>query len=82
MGGGEVRVPHRVNVHVSGFALMGGNDVGLGDEAAPSGAPEIQLRQVSIMGGCSVRRGRKQSRKERTRELELNDAEHPRELEE
>ncbi len=82
MGGGEIRVPHRVEVHVSGFALMGGNDVRLGDEAAPPGAPQIRIRLLSIMGGCSVRRGRKQSRKERKRERELHEAERASELEE
>ncbi|MGO9901483.1 MAG: DUF1707 domain-containing protein [Solirubrobacteraceae bacterium] len=82
MGGGEVRAPHGVEVYVSGFALMGGNDVRLGDEAPPPGALQIRLRMLSIMGGCSVRRGRKQSRKERKRERELHEAERPLELEE
>ena len=82
MGGGEIHVPHHVDVHVSGFALMGGNDVRLGDEAAPPGAPQIRIRLVSIMGGCSVRRGRKQSRKERKRKREMHEGERPLELEE
>jgi hypothetical protein len=54
-----------VEVHVSNFAFMGGNDVRLGDEIAPTGAPVIHIRLVSIMGGSDVRRGRKRSRKER-----------------
>src|SRR5262249_51398012 len=50
MGGGEIRVPHGVDVQVSNFALMGGNGVELGDEVAPAGAPMIHIRLVSIMG--------------------------------
>jgi hypothetical protein len=68
MGGGEIHVPHGVDVQVSNFALMGGNGVELGDEVVPRGAPKIQIRLVSIMGGSDVVRGRKLSRAER-REL-------------
>jgi hypothetical protein len=78
MGGGDVHVPHGVSVQVSNFALMGGNDVELGDEVAPPGAPAIRIRLVSIMGGTSVRRGRKLSRRERR---ELREADRQRELE-
>jgi hypothetical protein len=81
MGGGEIRVPHGAEVHVSNFALMGGNDVKLGDEVAPPGAPVIRIRLVSIMGGSGVERGRKLSREERKRERELRKAERQRELE-
>ena len=72
MGGNEVRVPHGVNVQISEFALMGGNDVQVGDEVTPAGGPTIHIRIVAIMGGSSVRRGRKLSRRERR---ELKDAE-------
>jgi hypothetical protein len=78
MGGGEIRVPHGVEVHVSNFALMGGNDVKLGDELAPPGAPVIRIRLVSIMGGSGVSRGRKLSKAERRK---LREAERQRELE-
>jgi hypothetical protein len=74
MGGGEVRVPHGVNVQVSNFALMGGNDVKLGNEVAPPGAPAIRIRLVSIMGGSSVIRGRKLTKAERERQRELSKA--------
>jgi hypothetical protein len=74
MGGGEIRVPHGVDVQVSNFALMGGNDVKLGDEAAPPGAPTIHIRLVSIMGGADVLRGRKLTKEERRRERELRKA--------
>ena len=79
MGGSEIRVPHGVNVQVSEFAFMGGNDVQIGDEVAPAGGPTIHIRLVAIMGGSSVRRGRKLSRREKR---ELKEAEkRERELE-
>jgi hypothetical protein len=71
MGGGEIRVPHGVDVQVSNFAFMGGNDAKLGDEVAPSDAPTIHIRLVSIMGGSDVVRGRKPTREERKRERQL-----------
>jgi Domain of unknown function (DUF1707) len=74
MGGGEIRVPHGVDVQVSNFALMGGNDVKLGDEVAPPGGPTIHIRLVSIMGGADVVRGRKLTKEERRRERELRKA--------
>jgi len=81
MGGGEIRVPHGVEVHVSNFALMGGNDVTLGDEKAPHGAAVIRIRLISIMGGSAVTRGRKPTKEERKRERELRKAERRGELE-
>jgi hypothetical protein len=81
MGGSDIRVPHGVDVHVSDIALMGGNDVRLGDEVAPPGAPQIRIRLVSIMSGASVRRGRMLSREERRRQKELRRAERRGELE-
>lgn len=80
MGGGEVRVPHGVEVGVSQFALMGGNDVKLGDESAPPGGPVIRVRLFSLMGGTSVRRGPRRSKAERRAER-LRAAERRRELE-
>ena len=74
MGGGTIRVPHGVEVHVSNFALMGGNGVKLGDEVAPPGAPVIRIRLLSIMGGSEVNRGRRPTRAERKRERELRKA--------
>ena len=81
MGGSEIRVPHGVNVQISDFALMGGNDVQIGEEIAPAGGPTIRIRLVAVMGGSGVRRGRKLSRQERKelkeaekRERELRDA--------
>jgi DUF1707 SHOCT-like domain/Cell wall-active antibiotics response LiaF, C-terminal len=78
MGGADINVPHGVDVRVSDFAFMGGNDVMLGDETAPAGGPSIHIRLVSVMGGTSVRRGRKLSKAERR---QLRKAERQSELE-
>jgi Domain of unknown function (DUF1707)/Cell wall-active antibiotics response 4TMS YvqF len=79
-GGGEIRVPDGVEVHVSNIAIMGGNDVRLGDEVVPPGGPVIRIRLVSIMAGFSVQRGRKLSKEERRRQKELRKAESRGEL--
>ena len=75
MGGGEIRVPDGVDVEVSNVAIMGGNDVKLGDQAMPAGGPVIRIRLVSIMGGVGVKRGRKLTKEERKRQKELRRAE-------
>jgi DUF1707 SHOCT-like domain len=73
-GGGEIRVPDGVEVHVSNVAIMAGHDVRLGDEVVPPGGPVIRIRLVSIMAGFSVQRGRKLSKEERRRQKELRKA--------
>lgn len=59
MGGGEIHVPEGLDVLVSELGIMGGNDVRLGDDLPASGGPQLHLKLISIMGGSSVRRGRK-----------------------
>jgi Domain of unknown function (DUF1707) len=68
MGGASIRVPEGLNVEVSNFALMGGNDADIGNERPDPGGPTLRLKLISIMGGSDVKRGRKLSRAER-REL-------------
>jgi hypothetical protein len=80
MGGAEIRVPHGVNVEVSNVAIMGGNEVTLGDEVVPPGGPVIRVRLVSVMGGVAVKRGRKPTKEELQREKELRKAEKRGEL--
>jgi hypothetical protein len=80
MGGGEIRVPDGVEVEVSNVAIMGGNDIQLGDEVVRPGGPVIRIRLVSIMGGSGVKRGRKLSKDERQRQKELREAERRSEL--
>jgi hypothetical protein len=65
MGGSTVYVPEGLDVEVSEFAFMGGNDVKLGRGRPAPGGPTVRLRLVSIMGGSDVKRGRKLSRRER-----------------
>jgi hypothetical protein len=65
MGGAEIRVPEGLNVELSDFAFMGGNDAQLGDERPDPGGPTLRLRVISIMGGTDVKRGRKLTRAER-----------------
>lgn len=71
MGGASVRVPDGLNVEVSDFAFMGGNDVKLGEDRPDPGGPTLRLKLISIMGGSDVKRGRKLSRAERKRQREL-----------
>jgi hypothetical protein len=71
MGGAEIRVPEGLNVELSEFAFMGGNDARLGDELPDPGGPVLRLRLISIMGGADVKRGRKVSRRDRKRQREL-----------
>jgi hypothetical protein len=68
MGGASIRVPEGLNVEISNFALMGGNDADIGDERPDPGGPTLRLKLFSIMGGSDVKRGRKLSRQEK-REL-------------
>jgi len=65
MGGGNVRVPEGLDVRVSEFALMGGNDVALGAERPAPGGPVLHLKLFSLMGGTDVKRGRRLTREER-----------------
>jgi hypothetical protein len=65
MGGADVYVPEGLDVQVSQFALMGGNDVRLGRDRPVPGGPVVHLRLFSLMGGTDVQRGRKLTRRER-----------------
>jgi hypothetical protein len=65
MGGADVYVPEGLDVQVSQFGLMGGNDVRLGRGRPVPGGPTVHLRLFSLMGGSNVKRGRKLTRKER-----------------
>jgi hypothetical protein len=68
MGGASIRVPEGLNVEISNFALMGGNDADIGVERPDPGGPTLRIKLISIMGGSDVKRGRKLSRSEK-REL-------------
>ena len=68
MGGASIRVPEGLNVEVSNFAIMGGNDADIGVERPDPGGPTLRIKLISIMGGSDIKRGRKLSRAEK-REL-------------
>ena len=70
MGGSDIHVPEGLNVEVSDFAFMGGNDVDIGDPRPDPGGPVVHLRLISIMGGTDLKRGRKTSRAEKRAERE------------
>ena len=72
MGGADIYVPEGLNVEVSDVAIMGGNDVALGNPAPTPGGPTLRLRLISIMGGTDVTRGRKLSRRERRAPRDLH----------
>lgn len=55
MGGIDVIVPEGVEVDVTGFALMGGRGVKLGDKPPPPGAPRVRVRAFALMGGVDVK---------------------------
>jgi len=68
MGGASIRVPDGLNVEISDFAFMGGNDSNIGNEHPDPGGPTLRIKLISIMGGSDVKRGRRLSRQEK-REL-------------
>jgi hypothetical protein len=76
MGGSEIRVPENVNVVISDFAFMGGNDAKVGEALPDPGGPTIHIKLISIMGGSSVKRGRKLSRQERKAKRHLERGGH------
>ena len=70
MGGSDIWIPDGLDVEVSEFALMGGNEIRVGAARPGDGGPLLRLKVISIMGGSTVRRGRKKSRRERRLERE------------
>ena len=76
MGGNEIRVPDNVNVVVSDFAFMGGNDAKVGEMLPDPGGPTIHIKMISIMGGSDIQRGRKLSRAERKAKRHLERGGH------
>ena len=76
MGGSEIRVPDNVNVVISDFALMGGNDAKVGELLPDPGGPTIHIKMISIMGGSEVKRGRRVSREERKAKRHLERGGH------
>jgi hypothetical protein len=65
MGGSDFRVPEGVHVVHEVVGIMGGDTVEPPIRPPPAGAPVIRFRGLSLMGGNSIKRGRKQPRRRR-----------------
>lgn len=61
MGGVNVIVPEDADVHMGGFAIMGGFDPGKGSAKA-GGSPTVIVGGFAIMGGVSIQRKRVKKR--------------------
>ena len=61
LGGSDIIVPDDVQVELSSFALLGGDDFKVEGPEPPAGAPVVHIKTVSILGGTDVksRRGRR-----------------------
>jgi hypothetical protein len=55
MGGVDVIVPAGVDVEVTGFAFMGGNEDKVPVQELPADAPRVHVRAFSVMGGVCAR---------------------------
>ncbi|MGH2942492.1 MAG: DUF1707 SHOCT-like domain-containing protein [Solirubrobacteraceae bacterium] len=62
MGGIDVIVPDGVEVQLTGFAFMGGNDHRPGTAPLRPGTPVVHVRAFSVMGGIDVKVKRSRSR--------------------
>jgi len=69
MGGASIRVPDGLNVQLTDFAFMGGNDSQIGDETPDPGGPTLHLKVFSIMGGTDIKRGRKAEKARKQKHL-------------
>jgi hypothetical protein len=54
MGGIELVVPEGVDVQLEGFALIGRNELRLGDVPVRPGTPVVRVRAFSFLGGVEV----------------------------
>ncbi len=57
LGSAELTLPPGLNVQISELAVLGSNDVDIGDEQPDPGGPVVHLRLVSVLGSVEVRRG-------------------------
>jgi hypothetical protein len=62
MGGSNVYVPDSVEVELSGFSLMGGNEMRGNQRSPRAGAPMVRIRAFNVMGGATIYRLPPQSR--------------------
>ena len=62
MGGSTIYLPDSVDVEISGFAIMGGNEERGPDSRPRPGAPVVHIKTFSLMGGNTIWRLPPQSR--------------------
>jgi class 3 adenylate cyclase len=62
MGGIEVIVPEGIQVEMTGLALLGGKDCRVRDVRPVPGSPVVHVRVFALMGGVTVRTGKRGSR--------------------
>jgi hypothetical protein len=58
LGGSDITVPEGVHVELSGFALLGGDNLRLEGPEPPPGAPVVHVKTISILGGTDVKTSR------------------------
>ena len=56
LGGAEITLPIGLNVEISELAILGGNEIDVGDQQPDPGGPVVHLRIVSILGGAKLTR--------------------------
>ena len=56
LGGAELTLPAGLNVEISEVAILGGNEIDVGDERPDPGGPVVHVRLVSILGGAKLTR--------------------------
>jgi hypothetical protein len=55
LGGSDITVPDDVQVELSSFALLGGDELKLERPEPPPGAPVVRVHAWSLLGGTDVR---------------------------
>ncbi len=56
--GAQVAIPAGLNVEISDVAVLGGNNIDVGEERPDPGGPTVRIRLVSILSGAKVKRRR------------------------
>jgi hypothetical protein len=63
LGGSDIIVPDDVQVELSSFALLGGDELKLTGPEPPPGAPVVHVRTFSLLGGTDVKSARGRRRR-------------------
>ena len=59
LGGVSIEVPRGVEVDLTGFSLVGGRGVDIGDDPVRPGTPVIRVRAFTLLGGIGITTPRK-----------------------